>query len=107
VQLAAATAQIAPQQQREPDPLQAATSRAHAAFADATRAQLAAAAVRPAPRPFASRGAVAALEAEPVRYGSLYGAAATDACRHCADAGVAPAERSRVHDEIVRMGGVP
>ena len=59
-QLADATEAISPPLRRSPDPLEAAASRAHAAFAELTRARMAAAeARRPELRPFASvsRGA--------------------------------------------------
>jgi hypothetical protein len=59
-QIADATEAISPPERRAPDPLEAAASRAHAAFREVTRARMAAAeAGRPEPRPFASvsRGA--------------------------------------------------
>ena len=59
-QIADATEAISPPERRAPDPLEAAASRAHAAFAEVTRARMAEVeARRPEPRPFASvsRGA--------------------------------------------------
>lgn len=59
-QIADVTAAISPPERQAPDPLAAAASRAHAAFAEVTRARMAEAeARRPEPRPFASvsRGA--------------------------------------------------
>jgi hypothetical protein len=59
-QMAEAQQMIAPPSRREEDPLEAATRRAHEAFAEVTRARMAEAqARRPEPRPFASvsRGA--------------------------------------------------
>ena len=59
-QIADVTEAISPPERRAPDPLEAAASRAHAAFAEVTRARMAEAeARRPEPRPFASvsRGA--------------------------------------------------
>jgi hypothetical protein len=54
-QMAEAQEMIAPPLRREEDPLEAATRRAHKAFAEVTRARMAEAeARRPAPRPFAS-----------------------------------------------------
>lgn len=54
-QIADAQAMISPQPQRAPDPLEAASRRAHEAFVSATRARLEAAqAGRGEPRPFAS-----------------------------------------------------
>ena len=58
-QIADVTEAISPPERRAPDPLEAAASRAHAAFAEVTRARMAAAeARRGEPRPFgsASRG---------------------------------------------------
>jgi hypothetical protein len=59
-QIAEAQSMISPPSQRDPDPLEAAAQRAHAAFAELTRARIAEAeARRGEPRPFgsASRGA--------------------------------------------------
>ena len=64
-QIAEAQAAIAPPERRTPDPLEAAASRAHAAFAEVTRARMAEVeARRPEPRPFASvsRGAGGSTE---------------------------------------------
>jgi hypothetical protein len=59
-QITDATEVMSPPERRAPDPLEAAASRAHAAFVEVTRARMAEAeARRPEPRPFASvsRGA--------------------------------------------------
>jgi hypothetical protein len=59
-QMTDATDAMSPPERRTPDPLEAAASRAHAAFAEVTRARMAGAQTRrPEPRPFgsASRGA--------------------------------------------------
>jgi hypothetical protein len=64
-QLADAMEAISPPERRAPDPLEAAASRAHAAFAEVTRARLAEVeARRPEPRPFGSvsRGAGCSTE---------------------------------------------
>src|SRR5690348_10734543 len=59
-QIDAAQEAIAPPERRDPDPFEAATSRAHTAFAEVTRQRMAEAqarqASRPAARPFAGRG---------------------------------------------------
>jgi len=66
-QIAEAQEMIAPPQQRQTDPLEAASRHAHQVFVEATRARMAEAQeqsrCRPEPRPFAGRGA--ATEPEP------------------------------------------
>jgi len=66
-QIAEAQEMIAPPQQRQTDPLEAASRHAHQVFVEATRARMAEAQeqsrCRPEPRPFAGRGA--ATDAEP------------------------------------------
>jgi hypothetical protein len=66
-QIADAQAVVSPPERRAPDPLEAASRHAHQVFVEATRARMAEAAEqsrqRPAPPPFAGRGA--ATDAEP------------------------------------------
>jgi hypothetical protein len=87
-QIAEASELIRPPQQRAPDPLEAVTSRAHAAFAEATRAKLAEAQGQPrqqrASRPFPSRGGVA-VRSEPVT------------CDACIAVGASPEESFLIH----------
>jgi hypothetical protein len=84
-QLADASVMIAPRQEPA-DPLEAASRRAHDAFVEATRAKMAAAAAgRPAPRPFGSisRGAAVRGEQPP--------------CEACAAVGASPEESFLIH----------
>jgi hypothetical protein len=97
-QIAEAQAAITPPERRAPDPLEAAASRAHAAFAEVTRARMAEAeARRPGPRPFAS-----------VSRGAGRGTEHTGPdCWVCAEARRRDAERDRadyaaVYGEIAR-----
>jgi hypothetical protein len=81
-------AMMAPPQARDPDPLEQATSRAHQAFVEATRARMAAAGtgVR-ARRPFGGRG-VLAVRAD-----------AEVTCRECIKAGATVEESFLIHHE--------
>jgi hypothetical protein len=87
-QMAKAAAMIAPQQERETDPFEAATRTAHQAFREITRQRMAEAeASRPEPRPFASRGGVA------VR---------SEQCAHCTAYGVSDEQSNQLHNNPER-----
>ncbi|HEY5360311.1 MAG TPA: hypothetical protein VIJ82_21935 [Streptosporangiaceae bacterium] len=93
--------------QRAADPLEAAASRAHAAFASATRSAMAAAEARPEPPPFAGRGAAVPGDDPPAMPGSLYrrpdaleiarSLGPAEGCTHCRNIGVTAAQSVRIH----------
>lgn len=97
-QITEAQAAIAPPQQRQADPLAAATSRANQAFRETTRAKLAAAEqglpVTSAPRPFAGPGG----DADPLAFRSHL-----DSCPDCRKAGVTAEGSATIHAGVERM----
>jgi hypothetical protein len=87
-QIDAAAEAIAPPERRDLDPLEAAAQRAHAAFAEHTRALVAAAearqARRPAARPFAGRGLAVRSEVT---------------CAECIKVGATPEQSVLIHQD--------
>jgi len=84
-QIEDAQAAIAPQQQREADPVEAASRHAHQVFVEATRAMMAEAqAGTPGPRPFAGRGGVAVRNEDVT-------------CEACIAVGASPEESFLIH----------
>jgi hypothetical protein len=86
---------ISPPSRRDPDPLEAAASRAHQVFAELTRQRMAEAeARRPEPRPFASRAGLPAADAE----------CTGPDCPVCAWGRERDAERSAEVDRLMALG---